>query len=65
MAIPSTKELTCQWPNYSNLAWSQILFYVHQQTTVPDQGINYEENPSSYHGGMCEDGQTNILGPFI
>ena len=42
--------------NYSNLAHSQILFYLHQQTMVPDHGTQYEENPSSHQWGMHEDG---------
>ena len=24
---------------------------------VCDHGTQYEENPSSYHGGICEDGR--------
>ena len=35
---------------------SQIRFYVHQQPMVPDHGTQCEENPSSHHGGMREDG---------
>ena len=42
--------------NYSNLAQSQILFYMHQWLIVPDHGNQYEENPSTHHGGMLEDG---------
>ena len=38
------------------MAQSQILFYMHQRTMVPDHGTEYEENPSSYHGGMHKDG---------
>ena len=50
----------------SNLAQRQILFYMHQQPTVPDLGTQYEENPSS-HQGKCTrmerdtDGQTDGL----
>ena len=36
--------------NYSKLALSQILFYVHQWPMVPDRGPQYEENLSSHHG---------------
>ena len=28
---------------------------------VPDRGTQYEGNPSSYHGGMCEDDMTDWL----
>ena len=47
---------------YENMAiitdiWQiQILFYMHQQPMVPDHGTQYEENPSSHHGGMHEEG---------
>ena len=39
-----------------NLVQGQILFYVHQQPMVPDQGTKYEENLCIHHGGMCENG---------
>ena len=42
--------------NYTNLAQSQNLFYMHQQPVVPDHGTQHEGNPSSHHGGMHEDG---------
>ena len=29
---------------------------MHQRLMVPDHGTQYEENPSSHHGGMHEDG---------
>ena len=36
---------------------------------VPDNGTQYEENTSSYHGGMCEDGHPDLpmnkLDPFL
>ena len=42
-----------------------MLFYMYQQSMVADQGTQYEENPSSNHGGMHEDGLTNRqAGPF-
>ena len=44
--------------NYSNEAWSQLLFYVHQQTMAPDHSTEYEDNLSSCHRGMCK-GQMN------
>ena len=47
--------------NYSNLAQSHILFYMHQRPMVPDHDIQYKENPSGHHGGMCEDGHTDRL----
>ena len=37
------------------------LFYVHQQPMVPDHGTIYKENPSSHHGGMCEDGHGDVF----
>ena len=46
---------------YSNLAQSQILFYMHQRPMVPDRGNQYEENESNNHEGMHEDG----LDPFL
>ena len=41
------------------LLLSQILFYIHQCPMVPDHGTQYEDNPSSPHGGMCEDELTH------
>ena len=35
---------------------AKILGYVHQRPMVLDHGNQYEENPSSHHGGMHEDG---------
>ena len=35
--------------NYSNLAQSQILLYIHQWPMVSDYDTQYEENPSSHH----------------
>ena len=40
----------------SNLAQSQILFYMHRRHIVSDHGTQYDENPSNHHGGMCKDG---------
>ena len=42
--------------DYSNMAQSRILFYMHQWQVVPDHGTKCEENPSTHHRGMCEDG---------
>ena len=28
---------------------------LHASVVVPDDGTQYEQNPSSHHGGMCED----------
>ena len=42
--------------NYSNLTQSQILFYLHQQPMVPDYCTQFEENPSSHHGRMHDNG---------
>ena len=55
--------------NYSNLAQSQIRFYMHQRTIVPGQSIEYEENPASHYGGIHKDRLTDGLtarwtGPF-
>ena len=43
-----------------------MLFYkheqqiaMHQQHMVPDYGTQNEENPSSHHGGMRKDGQSD------
>ena len=47
--------------NYSNLAQSQILFYMYQWPMEFDHGAQYESNLSSHHRGMQEDGQTNGL----
>ena len=44
--------------NYSNLAQSQIVFYVNEQPLVLNYATQYEENPASHHGGMHEDGRT-------
>ena len=41
------------------MAQSQILFYMHRRLMVSDHGAQYEENPSSHHGGMLEDGLTD------
>ena len=41
------------------MAESQILFYMLQQPMVRDNGCKYEENPSSHHGGMGNDAQTD------
>ena len=42
--------------NYSNLEESQIVFYMHQQQPMqPDHATQFEENLSSYHGGIHED----------
>ena len=38
---------------------SQIIFYMHEQCMVPDHDAQYEENPSSHHGGMHNDGLTD------
>ena len=51
--------------NYSNLAYSQILFDMHQQPTVPDHDTQYEENPASHHGGMQKNGQTDWTLSYI
>ena len=51
--------------NQSNLAQSQILFYVHQQPMVPDHGTQYEGNPSSHHGGKHKDGQMDRTLSYI
>ena len=55
--------------NYSNLAQSQILFYMHQQPMIPDHGTQYEENPASHHGRMNKDrhpdGRRDGLTPFL
>ena len=32
---------------------------------VHDHGTKYEENPSSHHGGMCEDRWTDGPDPFL
>ena len=32
---------------------------------VPDHGSQYEENPSSHHGGMFDDRLTDGLDPFL
>ena len=40
---------------------TQILFYMHQKAMVPDHDTQYEENPSTHHGGMHEDGHLWIL----
>ena len=48
-----------------NLAQIQIVFYMHQQPMVPDQGTQYEGNPSRYHGGMREDGLTDWTLSYI
>ena len=34
---------------------------MHDRPVVPDDGTEYEENPSSHHGGMLEDGLTDRL----
>ena len=47
--------------DYSNLAQSQSLVYVHDRPMVPDHSVEYEENPASHQGGMLEDGLTNVL----
>ena len=47
--------------NYLNLAWSLILFYLHQHPIVSDHGTTYEKKsikPSSDYRGICEDRQT-------
>ena len=33
---------------------AKIILYVHQQPMVADHGTQYEENPSSHHGGIHE-----------
>ena len=55
----STQNLGKNCHNYSNLAQSQILCYMHQQPMVPNHSTRYEENPSTYHGGISNDGQTD------
>ena len=40
--------------------WHEAKFYyMHQQTMVADHGTKYEENPFSYHEGMCKDSLTD------
>ena len=51
----NTKHLFKYDHNYSNLAQSQILFYVYQLPMVPDYGTQYEEDPSSNHAGIYWD----------
>ena len=34
---------------------------MHQHPMVPDHGTQYEEKPSSHHGGMPEDKQMDGL----
>ena len=48
-----------KWPNYSNLAQNQILFYMykHQQVTLSDHGTKYKENLKNHQEGIHEDGQ--------
>ena len=38
--------------------WNRAKFYFTciQQPMVHDHGMQYEENPSSYHDKMCKDG---------
>ena len=43
------------------MAQSQIILYIHQRHMVPDHGTQYEDNPSSHHGGMYKDRQTDGL----
>ena len=57
----NTQNLCKNCHIYSNLAQSQILFYMHQQPMVPDHGTQYKENPFSYHGGMHKDVLTDRL----
>ena len=38
--------------NYSNLAQSQIVFYLNEHPLVSDNGTQYEENPFNHHGEM-------------
>ena len=62
MAMDITTNTQNVWKNchnYSNMAYSQILFYMHKRPMVPDHGTQYEENPYSHHGGMHEDGKTD------
>ena len=33
---------------------------MYQQSMVPNHDTKYEENPSCPHGGMLEDGQTDL-----
>ena len=47
--------------NYSNLAQSQILLYIHQRVMLPDHDTQYEENQSSHHGGVHEHGHPDGL----
>ena len=42
--------------NYSNLAQSQILFYMQSKCIVPDHGTQYEKYLFRHYGGMPEDG---------
>ena len=58
--ITSTQNWWKNGHNNSNLAESQILFDMHQHPKVPDHGTQYEENPSSHNGGMCEDGHPDF-----
>ena len=51
--------------NYSNLAQIQILFDMHQQVMVPDDGTQYEEHSSRHRGGMHEDRLTDGLDSFL
>ena len=53
----NTQNLWKQYHHYSNWAQSQILFYMHQQPLLPDHhhSTQYEENPSSHHGGKHKD----------
>ena len=38
---------------------------MHQQSLVPGHSTQYNENPSSHHEGMCEDGRTDGQDPFL
>ena len=45
--------------NYSNLAWSQILFMYISRPWCLIIVPTMKTNPSSHHGGMCKDRQTD------
>ena len=47
-------KLMKKMPQLFNLAWSNILVYMHLQPMVPDHGTKNEKNPSNPHGGICK-----------
>ena len=49
----NTENLWNNSHNYSNLAPSQILFYMHLWPMVPDHGTQYEKYPSSHGMEEC------------